>query len=350
MTTNNGVTRINVKASGEYDVIIGSGILPLVGKFVSEVSSPCKVMVVTDDNVSKLYLDTVVRSLEQSGFSVATTVFKNGENSKNITVYADILNKLAQSEFTRTDLILALGGGVVGDMAGFVAATFLRGIKYVQVPTTLLASVDSSVGGKTAIDLESGKNLVGAFCQPSVVVCDTLTLNSLPESVFRDGLGEIAKYAVLDPKIYQLIKDGGYDVQTLIALSVDYKRRIVEEDEFESGNRKLLNLGHTIAHAIEKLSDFKITHGHAVAIGVGVILDLSFKHGFVDEKVYHDLKGVVNKLVGDCPCPFDIEEIASACLVDKKRTGDYIILVTFYGIGDCRFSKVKVAELLEFFK
>jgi 3-dehydroquinate synthase len=182
------------------------------------------------------------------------------------------------------------------------------------------------------------------------VVCDTLTLNSLPESVFLDGLGEIAKYAVLDPKIYQAIKDGDCEMRSLIALSVDYKRRIVEEDEFEIGNRKLLNLGHTIAHAIEKLSNLKITHGRAVAIGVGVVLDLSFKHGFIDEKVYQDIKGVVNKLVGDCPCPFSMQEIVSACLVDKKRTGDYITLVTVHGVGDCRFLKVKVSELLEFFK
>ena len=348
MTTNSGINRIRVKASGEYDVIIGNGLLSKVGEYVKEVIKPCKVMVVTDDNVNGLYTDTVSRSLLNAGYQVYITVFKNGESSKNINVYADILNRLAQSEFTRTDLVVALGGGVVGDMAGFAAATFLRGIKYVQVPTTLLADVDSSVGGKTAIDLESGKNLVGAFCQPSAVICDTSALKTLPESVFLDGLGEIVKYAILDPKIYELVKKGDYDIETLIALSVDYKRRIVEEDEFEGGKRKLLNLGHTIAHAIERLSEYKITHGHAVAIGVGVILDLSLKQGYINEQTHLDLKGVVSKLVGECPCPFKLEDIARACGTDKKRAGDDITLVTVYGVGDCRFTKVKVGELTEF--
>ena len=196
-TENSNIKKITVKASGEYQVIIGGGILQNVGEYVKQVIEPCSVAIITDDIVDKLYSTVVENSLTQSGYNVCKFVFQHGEQSKTLETYGQILNFLAQNALTRTDTVVALGGGVVGDMAGFAAATYLRGIRYVQIPTTLLAQIDSSVGGKTAVDLPSGKNLVGAFKQPSLVLCDTDALSTLPKEIFIDGMGETAKYALL---------------------------------------------------------------------------------------------------------------------------------------------------------
>lgn len=341
---------VKVKASGEYDVIIASGLLSQVGEMLKTIVPFDTVAVITDDVVDALYSKTVVQSIISAGFKAVKFVFKNGEQSKNIDTYAQILNFLAQNKLTRTDLILALGGGVVGDMAGFCSATYLRGIKYVQVPTTLLAQVDSSVGGKTAIDLAQGKNLVGAFKQPELVICDTDALKTLPREVFVDGMGECAKYALLDERIFNLINKGNYSIDQLVYLCVDYKRAIVEQDEFESGNRKLLNLGHTVAHAIEKKSGYSIAHGRAVAMGLETILSASKKHGYIDEQTYGEMKCVVEKCVGENPCPFAIKELCQYVENDKKRSGEYITFVTVHGVGDCRFEKIKVQNTWEFLK
>lgn len=339
--------KITVNASSKYDVLIGKNLIKDSGEILSGLVSKCKVAIITDDVVDKLYSSIVTTSLETAGFKVVKFVFKNGEQSKNIDTYAQILSFLATNELTRTDCVLALGGGVVGDMAGFVSATYLRGIKYVQVPTTLLAQIDSSVGGKTAIDLKEGKNLVGAFYQPQVVICDVDTLNSLPKAVFDDGMGEVAKYVVLDKLIYEHVTHDG-SLEKLIALLVDYKRRIVEEDEFEGGKRRLLNFGHTIAHAIEKLSDYKTSHGSAVATGVKVILNLSKKHRFIDSETYENLSSATDKCVKAQELKYDIEQVAKACFNDKKRSGNTVNLVMAYGIGDARDVKVEVDKLKEF--
>ena len=261
------IKKINVKTSTNYDVIIGKNILKDSGEIISSVLPKCKIALITDDIVDSLYADIVQTSLEKEGYQVEKFIFPNGEKSKNLFTFGEILNFLAENEFTRTDAVVALGGGVVGDMSGFAAATFLRGIKYVQIPTTLLAQIDSSVGGKTAIDLESGKNLVGAFCQPLVVICDVSIIDNLPLDTFIGGMGELAKYAVLDKKVFDELNKSNFDMEKLIYLSIDYKRMIVEQDEFEGGKRRLLNLGHTPAHGIERLSEYKIPHGRAVASG-----------------------------------------------------------------------------------
>jgi 3-dehydroquinate synthase len=233
----------------------------------------------------------------------------------------------------------------VGDMAGFAAATFLRGIKYIQMPTTLLSQIDSSVGGKTAIDLPMGKNLVGAFCQPSLVLCDIDALNTLPKKIFADGMGEVVKYAVLDKDIFALVESGAYSIEKLVYMCVDYKRRIVEADEFEGGVRKLLNLGHTPAHGIEKLSNYTIPHGNAVAMGVEIINRNSLRHGYLNEKEYKRISAVAQSLVGSEDYPFSIDKVMDAALSDKKRSGDYITLMMVYGIGDVRGEKVSASAL-----
>ena len=342
------VEKIRVKASGEYDVIIGSGLIANAGEYVKEVIQPCAVAVITDDTVDKLYYNAVEKSLGKVGYKVCKFVFPHGEQSKNLTTYGQILNFLAENAITRTDAIVALGGGVVGDMAGFAAATYLRGIKYVQIPTTLLAQIDSSVGGKTAVDLPSGKNLVGAFKQPSLVLCDTGALSTLPKEIFLDGMGETAKYAILDKKIFDLMSADNYNLNELVALCVDYKRRVVEADEFESGLRKLLNLGHTPAHGIEKLSGYAISHGKAVAIGLKIILKASLNRGYIDRDLYQKTLLVVEKCAPVNDCPYGLDEICRAAEFDKKRNGDYISVVMVYGVGDCRAVKIRVSELKEF--
>ena len=342
--------RVRVCASKSYDVTIDSAILSRSGELIKEVVKPCKVAVITDDTVDKIYSKTVVDSLKKNGFDVVKFVFQHGESSKNLDTYGKILSFLAENKLTRTDALVALGGGVVGDMAGFAAATYLRGIKYIQIPTTLLSQIDSSVGGKTAIDLPEGKNLVGAFCQPNLVLIDVCTLDSLPNESYIDGMGEMAKYAVLDQNIFDVISGDKYQIKDLIYLAVDYKRRVVEKDEFEGGIRKLLNLGHTPAHGIEKLSEYTLSHGRAVAIGLDIILDNSYSHGYIDKTNLEKINAVVKKCVGENPCPFSIEDICDAAQNDKKRSGDTITLMMVYGVGDVREIKVKADELKGYLK
>ncbi len=342
---NRPLKTVKVKASGEYEILIGRGLLESAGEFISGVIPKCKIALITDDIVDGLYSKKIANSLVQCGYSVVKFVFPHGEESKNLDTYGKILNFLAENGVTRTDCIVALGGGVTGDMAGFVSATYLRGIKCVQIPTTLLAQIDSSVGGKTAVDLPAGKNLVGAFCQPKLVLCDVDTLNDLPAEIYQDGMGEVAKYALLDKKIYSLIEKGNYNIEDLIFLCVDYKRQIVEKDEFESGLRRLLNLGHTPAHGIEKLSNYTIPHGKAVAMGLNIIVNNAFKHGYIDEKNQNEMLSVINKCAGEMSLPYSVKDICESALTDKKRSGDNITLIMSYGIGDARAIKVEISKL-----
>ena len=264
---------VEVRASGAYTVKIGSGLLDALGRELSALASG-SVLVVTDSNVAPHYLQRACASLRQAGFAVCSVEIPAGESSKNLENFGLLLRVLAQKRLTRTDTVVALGGGVTGDLAGFAAASYLRGVRLVQVPTTLLAMVDSSVGGKTAVDLPEGKNLVGAFHQPALVLCDTDTLDTLPEAVFREGCAEVIKTAILfdRPLFRQLAQQGtGFDREDVIARCVAHKRDIVAEDEFENGSRRLLNLGHTVGHAVEKCSGYTVSHGAAVAIGTAVM-------------------------------------------------------------------------------
>ena len=245
---------VHVNASTPYDVFIKKGMLDEVGELCSSIVRPTRCVIISDDVVAPLYLDRVRASLERAGYTPSAFVFPHGESSKCAATYLDILSFLASEHIDRGGCIFALGGGVVGDISGFAAATYMRGIKYVQIPTTLLADVDSSVGGKCAIDIPEGKNLVGAFYNPSAVICDPETLRTLPEDYFSDGMAEVIKYAMIsDSSIFSLI-DEGYakdNICELIERCVSIKREVVEADEREGGIRAILNFGHTTAHAIE---------------------------------------------------------------------------------------------------
>ena len=335
--------KVHINASKSYDVLIAHGLLANIGEPLLQVlKKPCKIAMISDSNVWPLYGAVTEESLIQSGFSVIHFVFPAGEASKNSNTYLKILDFLAENQVTRSDAILALGGGVTGDMAGFAAATFLRGIRYIQVPTTLLAMVDSSVGGKTAIDLPAGKNLVGAFCQPAVVLCDLNTLDTLPETVFCDGSAEVIKYGVLyDKELFAHLAEKGlaFDREAVISRCVELKRDVVVEDEFDTGARQKLNLGQTFGHAIEKLSNFSITHGQAVAIGMAIMAKSKCS------TIYSELCAVLQKFRLPAATTFSASEISDAALTDKKRTGGTLNLIIPREIGYCDIVPTPVEQL-----
>lgn len=339
---------VTVKTSATYEVLIGSGLLQKAGEAVKKVISPCKAAIVTDSTVVHLYEETVRKSLTEAGFSVCTFVFPAGEASKNIHTLSHLLEFLAKEEMTRTDLIVALGGGVTGDLAGFGAAVYLRGIPFVQIPTTFLAAIDSSVGGKTAVDLEAGKNLAGAFYQPKLVLCDTDVLQTLPEVVFADGIAEALKYGVLgDAALFEKIAGGDFrqDLEEIIETCVSMKRDVVEEDEFDTGKRQLLNLGHTFGHAIEQKSHFQMTHGHAVAIGMHLIAKAAEAKGIAEKGTAASIAKALEQNHLPKETTFSPAEVAEGTLRDKKRWGGTISFVFPKKIGDCEIVKIPVEEV-----
>lgn len=333
---------ITVPASRQYDVVIGSGLLSSIGTRIAAITKAKTVCVVSDSTVMPLYGAKILESLAQSGFSCCSFVFPAGEASKNGDQYLALLNHLAQHQLTRSDALIALGGGVVGDLTGFAAATYLRGISYIQVPTTVLAAVDSSVGGKTAIDLAAGKNLAGAFYQPSLVLCDTDTLNTLPEEIFVDGCAEVIKYGVLyDIDLFQQLCEHGtaFNRESVIARCVELKRDVVAQDEFDRGERMKLNLGHTIGHGVERCSNYTVSHGKAVAIGTAIVARAS--HCPDTERILDCL----TRFVLPTTTSYSAEDLFQASLSDKKRSGDTVSLIIPRAIGDCCIVPTPVNEL-----
>ena len=334
-----------------YDVFIGNDLLKDAGEILSKIFSPCSAVIVTDDIVDSLYGDEVALSMTCAGFNTSKFVFKNGEQSKNLSVYSKILEFLACSSITRSDIVVALGGGVTGDLAGFAAATYMRGIRFVQMPTTLLAAIDSSVGGKTGVDLEDGKNLAGAFWQPSFVLCDCDTLKTLPEEILADGIAEAVKYGMIrDSELFDLLEAGEFfdDPKNVIARCVRIKGDIVAKDEFDNGERQLLNFGHTLAHAIEKLSGYKISHGQAVAIGMTVVTRAADSMNLTKEPCLPRLKNVLKKYGLPVECPYEMSDLAGIAVMDKKRSGSTINVIIPLKIGESGILKLPVQELESF--
>lgn len=331
---------VTVRASKSYDVKIGKGLLDTIGQELAQ-RARGKVMVITDETVAPLYLGRVYRSLTQACFTVYTSSVPAGEGSKDLKYYGNLLELIAEKGLTRSDTLVALGGGVVGDLTGFVAASYLRGISFVQIPTTLLAMVDSSVGGKTAVNLKAGKNLAGAFHQPSFVLCDTDLLDTLTEEIFRCGCAEVIKTAILfDKELFAHLQSKGihFDREWVITRCIQWKRDVVCADEFDRGQRQLLNLGHTVAHAIEALTEYDTPHGYAVAAGCCI-----FARSFA-----RDPREIVDCFRGfglPTDSYFSPKLLAGAALWDKKRQGDTITLVIPEEVGNCRLKKVPVSEL-----
>ncbi len=346
------MTSVTVKASRTYEVQIGKGLLHTAGDALARLlPAPRTVCVVSDDTVFSLWGEVLCTSLRSAGYTVKSFVFPHGEASKNTDTLISLWNTLAAEGLTRTDCLAALGGGVVGDLTGFAAATFLRGIPFVQFPTTLLAMVDSSVGGKTGVDLPAGKNLVGAFNQPLGVFCDTDTLSTLPADIFADGCAEVIKYGYIgDPQLLDTLQtDFSAAPEAVIARCVSDKRDVVQDDEHDTGRRQLLNLGHTAGHATEACSNFEISHGSAVAIGMVLMTRAAVKAGLCDAAVLPHMTALLAAYSLPTACPFHAKELAAVAQGDKKRAGKRITLVLPRTIGESVLYPIPVEELEAFF-
>jgi len=333
-----------------YEVIIGKDLLDNAGAYIKKcLPLPRKLCVITDSNVNTLYVQRVLRSLKSQGYTTSKIVFPAGEHAKNLTTYLNIMEALADEGFTRSDGLVALGGGVVGDLVGFAAATYLRGIAYVQMPTTYMAAVDSAVGGKTSINLQNGKNLAGAIWQPSLVLCDCGTFQTLPAEKRLDGLAEAVKSAVVsDASLLNYIKAGDYEY--VIERCISIKKSFVEADERDYGLRQILGFGHTVGHGLEKLSSYQIPHGQAVAAGMVVEARAAYKMGLTRTDLSGELAGILTDLGFDLQIKYSPEEIYHYALMDKKINGDFITMIIPDAIGKCRLQKISLSDLLKFLK
>lgn len=339
---------VAVNTGAPYTIYIENGILDECGAYTRAVTKAQTAVIVTDDVVDALYSDRAVQSLQKAGFQTEKFVFPNGEASKNLRVYGEILEFLAEKHITRTDCIVALGGGVVGDMAGFAAATYQRGIDFVQIPTTLLSCVDSSVGGKTAVDLSAGKNLVGAFYQPRAVLCDPQTLSTLSDEIFADGMAEVIKYgAIFSREFFTFLQDNEAkeQIETVIARCVTFKRDVVEKDERDLGLRGLLNFGHTLGHAVEGCSQFSVSHGKGVAIGMVLMARGAYKCGLTETDCTAELIAILQKYHLPTETKFRAADLVAHALSDKKRDGDKITLIVPKTLGECVLYKTDTAML-----
>jgi len=338
--------KVTVTGSKTYDIIIEKGCMERVGELAKQVIGVGKSILITDDIVDGLYGTIVETSLRSAGFDVVKYVIPNGERSKNGYEFLKILNYMAENELTRSDAVFALGGGVVGDLAGFSAASYMRGIKLVQIPTTLLAMVDSSVGGKTAIDLPAGKNLVGAFYQPDLVLCDLTAAETLPDAVFADGCAEIIKYGMIcDEEMLEKLEGSVHEqIGDIVERCVSIKRDVVNEDEHDHGLRQLLNFGHTPAHAIEQNSNYTISHGRAVAIGMAMITRACLP------EAAEKLEKLIEKYDLPTETDYTTEQLVRTALSDKKRKGNTITLVVPEKYGRCELKKITIDEIAEYFR
>ncbi len=350
-----GAVKVEVQAARPYPVWIGRNLLASAGEIIMERKEPCRVAIITDYTTGGLFENRVERSLKRNGFTVTKLSIPPGEGSKNMSQLAEVLEFLAESGLTRSDLIAALGGGVVGDLAGFAAAVYQRGVDYIQLPTTFLAAIDSSVGGKTAVDLGAGKNLAGAFHQPLSVICDCDTFRTLPEKVFADGAAEAVKYGVLagGELFGQMISGkGGRSglpeelLPSVVEQCVRIKADIVNRDEFDRGERQLLNLGHTIGHAVERCSGYGITHGHAVAMGMAAIAKAAAQLKGTEEAAQTAEQIIQALRIQNLPTeiPYSPEDIYRASLSDKKKTAAGMQVIVPETVGCCKIRGLSLTE------
>lgn len=335
---------LNKKLSSSYEIYIGRDIMGEIRTIIAENRIADRYVVITDSHVAALYGEVFLKELREAGIEAEVIVFPAGEASKNITTVLIVVGRLLDLGVDRNAALLALGGGVVGDMTGFIASVFMRSLPYIQIPTTLMAQVDSSIGGKTAVDLPEGKNLLGTFYQPRGVFVDLKFLDTLPASEFNNGLAEIIKYGIIDdPDFFRLLEDGvgavrkrdrGF-LERIITASCRIKKRIVEIDERDQGLRHILNFGHTIGHAIESESGYKIPHGSAVS--VGMIAAARISEGLYDFPSFDRVR--IERLIEALDLPGHIPEfirtegVLARLKWDKKKSGGMINFVLLKKIG-----------------
>lgn len=337
-----------------YNIYIERNIFNKIGEYLDKNYKKKKIAVITDDNLEKLYGKNLKDILEKRGFNAETIAVKPSEESKSIDTLKEVFKKLSNFKVGREDLIITLGGGVVGDLGGFAASTYLRGISYIQVPTSLLAQVDSSIGGKVAVDLPWGKNLIGSFYHPKAVFIDPELLKTLDKRFLHDGLAEVIKYGCIRDEsiIFQLLnfKDDEElldNIDTLIFKCCSIKKSVVEIDEKDFGDRMLLNFGHTLGHAVEKYFNYKkYTHGEAVAIGMVEITRKSEKLSITEKGASKFIEEALKKYNLPCKTPqMDREETFKTIALDKKNSGENINLILLRKIGEGIIRKVKIDEL-----
>lgn len=337
-----------------YPIYIGSGLLEHLGEYVRTTLGEVSAAIVTDDNVAPLYLARAEDSLRRAGLRVCSITLPHGEQTKCLARLSELYDFLCEQHITRQDAIIALGGGVIGDLAGLAAATFLRGVHFVQVPTTLLAQVDSSVGGKVAVDLPQGKNLVGAFYQPELVLADPDTLHTLTDEFWRDGLGEVVKYGCIgDEKLFALLEGAAPGGRTALMAHIDeilrrciqHKADVVAQDEHDTGLRMTLNFGHTIAHAVETCQHYTgLRHGEAVALGMHIITRMTEQRGMTAPGTADRLDALLRQLGMPMSLPDLPEEaLLSAMALDKKSAGSTLRIITLDRIGQCRICEENVS-------
>ena len=344
--------RIRVNAGAGYDVVIDGGLLAKAGELAAPVLKGSRTALFTDSTVAPLYADLLEEKLQQAGFQTCRFVYEAGERSKNMDTVVSFLDFMAASDLTRKDAVVVLGGGVAGDMGGFAASIYQRGISFIQIPTTILAAVDSSVGGKTGVDAKYGKNLTGTFWQPSLVLCDTDTLQSLSENEIMDGYAEVIKSAAIrDSELFRGLEEGRFrtSLPEVIAGCVRIKSDVVSEDERESGVRRILNFGHTMAHSIELKSEYRISHGRAVAIGMLMVTKASEEHGLTKKGTYNRLYALISGEGYQTETEIPLEELCEAARHDKKTDGDSIHIVYLDRIGQAKTHRVKLTELYDFY-
>jgi 3-dehydroquinate synthase len=342
-----------------YEIFIEKGILKNIGEELKKVVNGNKVVLLTDSNVNRIYGDSTINSIKKAGFTVDKIVIEAGEESKSFQTLLEIYSKLASFKANRTTTLIALGGGVVGDIGGFAASTFLRSIPFIQIPTTLLAQVDSSIGGKVAVNLPEGKNLVGSFYHPNAVFIDTELLSTLEQRVFNDGMAEVIKYgAIKDKELFNKLmsfKDTEKlkeNLEEIVYKCCLIKKVVVEIDEKDTGERMVLNYGHTIGHAIEKYFDYKVyTHGEGVAIGMNLITALSEKEGLTETGTNALIQAILNKY--SLPLQVngvDTDKIIDIIKLDKKNLEKDLNIILLKNIGNSFIHKLNNSNLTDFFK
>lgn len=345
--------KLRVNVNEGYDILIEKGLLDKSGELIKNVLPGDKICLISDTNVYEIYGSKIEACLADQGYTVSVYIYKAGESSKNTSTVIDIVEFMADKGLNRNDGVVALGGGVCGDMAGFAAAIYLRGIKFVQIPTTLLSQVDSSVGGKTGVDLPQGKNLCGAFHQPSLVIIDPNVLDTLSPHFFADGMGEVIKYGCIKSKALfdRLANENAKDfIEDLIYECLDIKRQVVENDEKEHGERALLNFGHTCGHAIEKLWNFEtVSHGEAVGIGMAMISRVGEDMGITESGTADKIISLLKKYNLKTEDTHTTQEIVRAMCVDKKRTGTGINFAMIKEIGNSFIKPIENSDIPKIF-
>jgi 3-dehydroquinate synthase len=343
------VRTLDVNIPGrEYCIYIEKNLFEKAPELLKGFVEGRKVCVLSDTNVFPLYGEKITEAVKKAGGTPFSVVVQAGEESKSFTSLEMVTRSIIRNDFTRSDVVIALGGGVVGDLGGLCASVILRGVKLIQIPTTILSQVDSSVGGKTAINIEEGKNLVGTFYQPSMVLIDTKTIETLPKREVACGMAEIIKYAAIrDEKLGETLMNGDFEIEEVIRTCCAIKAKVVENDEKEKGERMLLNFGHTIGHGVENYLGYgTLSHGAAVAIGMCAITKWSEEEGITEKGTYEYIK----KLCEKYSLPTEVENLdkmTGALSHDKKRSGDNINIVLVKKMGDSFYKKIPIAKIRE---